>query len=297
MFKFRKPRLRISKKGKISFGGGGVSVGSKHARVNLSKSGASTSTSAGPVLYNSRRGWSIGLGRSRQRGDTAWRGWGLGCAALLVIGMTLAMFGVGLRVALAQKVTPTPVAIATPVQINVIVLKTANLRSGPGTTFTVVGSAKPDQQLAIVGKNAKGDWYQIADGKWIAAFLVKPLTNTITYPVPTVRAATITPQPTQSQPTASVEIAVVNKKDEYFILRNTGSADANLDGWHIVSERGNQTCNLSGVLPAGATLQIWTQQADGTPNCGYTEPILNNSKSDPTSLYNTTGQLVSHCNS
>lgn len=303
MFKFRKPRLRISKKGKISFGGAGVSVGGKHARVNLSKSGASTSTSAGPVAYNSRRGWSFGLG-GKQRSGTSQRSSSWGCATLLVIGMVLGLLGTGIRVALAQNATPT--ATVAPAQFNVIVVKAANLRSGPGTTFPVVGSAKPNQQLTITGKNAKGDWYQVGDGKWIAAFLVKlaigqPPTNAIaSSPSNTATsqpAATATPKPVQAQPSASVEIAAVNKKEEYFILRNGGSVDVALAGWRIVSERGNQMCNLSGVLPAGASLKIWTQQEEGDPTCGYTEPILNNSKSDPTSLYDANGQLVSRFDS
>jgi hypothetical protein len=50
--------------------------------------------------------------------------------------------------------------------------KGANLRSGPGTTFAVVGGAKAGDPLAIVGKNAAGDWYKLAGGQWIAAFLV-----------------------------------------------------------------------------------------------------------------------------
>ena len=102
MFKFRKPRLRISKKGKISLGGGGVSVGGKFARVNLSKSGASTSTIAGPVAYNSRRGWSFGLGRGKQSGGTSRRSSSWGCATLLVIGATLFLLSTSLYTVLGQ---------------------------------------------------------------------------------------------------------------------------------------------------------------------------------------------------
>lgn len=58
-FKIRKPRLRIGKKG-VKLEGGGVSVGGKNARVNLSKSGASVSGGVGKARYNSRRGWSLG---------------------------------------------------------------------------------------------------------------------------------------------------------------------------------------------------------------------------------------------
>lgn len=53
------------------------------------------------------------------------------------------------------------------------VIKTANLRAGPGTTFAIVGSASAGQLVTIIGTNAAGDWYQIGEGRWIAAFLVK----------------------------------------------------------------------------------------------------------------------------
>lgn len=59
--------------------------------------------------------------------------------------------------------TPTPAPVTNGV---------ANLRGGPGTEFPVVGSADAGALVAVVSKNAAGDWYQLADGTWIAAFLV-----------------------------------------------------------------------------------------------------------------------------
>lgn len=48
----------------------------------------------------------------------------------------------------------------------------ANLRSGPGTDFAIVGSVAAGQALTIIGRNSASDWYQLGDGAWIAAFLV-----------------------------------------------------------------------------------------------------------------------------
>ena len=59
------------------------------------------------------------------------------------------------------------------VAITGTVIKTANLRAGPGTTFAIVGSAQAGQPVTILGTNAAGDWYQVGEGRWIAAFLVK----------------------------------------------------------------------------------------------------------------------------
>jgi endonuclease YncB( thermonuclease family) len=50
--------------------------------------------------------------------------------------------------------------------------KGANLRSGPGTTYAIVGKATQGQAVTITDKSAAGDWYQLDTGEWIAAFLV-----------------------------------------------------------------------------------------------------------------------------
>lgn len=50
--------------------------------------------------------------------------------------------------------------------------KNANLRSGPGTNFEIVGSAQAGQQVNLVSKNEAGDWYLLDSGQWIASFLV-----------------------------------------------------------------------------------------------------------------------------
>lgn len=59
LFSIRKPRIRISKKGKIGFSPGSMRVGNRRAGLNLSKSGVSASFGAGPVRYNTRRGTSL----------------------------------------------------------------------------------------------------------------------------------------------------------------------------------------------------------------------------------------------
>ena len=53
-----------------------------------------------------------------------------------------------------------PIAHAQPsaqVAITGTVIKTANLRAGPGTTFAIVGSAQAGQPVTILGTNAAGD--------------------------------------------------------------------------------------------------------------------------------------------
>ena len=48
----------------------------------------------------------------------------------------------------------------------------ANLRGGPGTDYSVVGSVDTGQGLAITARNGDGAWFQLEGGAWIAAFLV-----------------------------------------------------------------------------------------------------------------------------
>lgn len=54
-----------------------------------------------------------------------------------------------------------------------IVQRNANLRAGPGTTYAVVGNVKQEEMVDIAGCNTVCDWYQIEDGRWIAASLVE----------------------------------------------------------------------------------------------------------------------------
>lgn len=53
-----------------------------------------------------------------------------------------------------------------------VVIRNANLRAGPGTTYAIAGGARKDTPLTIVATNPAGDWYQLDTGAWIAAFLV-----------------------------------------------------------------------------------------------------------------------------
>lgn len=73
-----------------------------------------------------------------------------------------------------------------------MIIKNANLRSGPSTSYAVVGTVKAGEDVTIVGKDSSSSWYHLDDGHWIAAFLVE-VVGTVT-PSSTLRA-TKTPQP------------------------------------------------------------------------------------------------------
>ena len=73
-----------------------------------------------------------------------------------------------------------------------------------------------------------------------------------------------------------------------------GNGDVNLSGWLLVSEKGNQSCPLSGILKVGETLRIWAMESQGDGfSCGFNTNIWNNSEPDPAVLYNPQGIEVS----
>lgn len=48
----------------------------------------------------------------------------------------------------------------------------ANLRSGPATSFPVIGGTITGQEVNIIGINSTGEWYLLDNGGWVAIFLV-----------------------------------------------------------------------------------------------------------------------------
>lgn len=90
-----------------------------------------------------------------------------------------------------------PATTSTPATVN----RNANLRSGPGTTYAVAGSVRTGQALTLTGRNQAGDWLQVADGTWVAAFLV----NNAPAGLPVVGASTtqaLPPAQAPAQPSA-----------------------------------------------------------------------------------------------
>ena len=101
----------------------------------------------------------------------------------------------------------------------------ANLRGGPGTGFPVVGGVKAGDVLEATARNQAGDWLQLADGAWIAAFLVDgapddlPVATDIPTPptaAPTGQGASAAPDSTaqSSQGSASSSIVPIGQEIE-----------------------------------------------------------------------------------
>ena len=100
--------------------------------------------------------------------------------------------------------TRQPTATPTP---EYYVTGSANLRSGPGTNYDIVGGRQPNDVLSPIARTADGEWIQVDDNIWIWSGLVEgdveKLSVTLT-PVPT---ATHPPSPTFT-PTPQVQVQV-----------------------------------------------------------------------------------------
>ena len=110
-------------------------------------------------------------------------------------------------------------------------------------------------------------------------------------PLPTV---TNPPPPTATATTGgSVLIVAVDKPLEYVDIQNLSNAPVDLQGWRLVSETGNQSCALRGVLQPNEVLRVWARR--GTPglSCRFPINIWNDNQADPAVLYNAQGQEVS----
>lgn len=88
-----------------------------------------------------------------------------------------------------------------------------------------------------------------------------------------------------SSPAQTITIIAVNKRDEYVDIQNISTQPVDLTGWRLDSEKGSQSCTLSGTLQPGETLRIWAMTGAGF-SCGFGNNIWNNSEPDPAVLYN-----------
>jgi len=90
-----------------------------------------------------------------------------------------------------------------------------------------------------------------------------------------------------------VLISAVDKELEYVDIQNVGILTANLSGWVLVSETGNQTCKLRGILEPKQVLRIWAAKGQVGLSCEFKNPIWLNQEPDPAVLYNAKGEEVS----
>lgn len=114
-------------------------------------------------------------------------------------------------------------------------------------------------------------------------------------PVPTATVPTATnPPPTATATSASsVRIIAVNKRAEYVEIQNFSQTPVDLRGWRLVSETGNQSCDLRGTLAPNEVLRIWARRGNPGFDCRFPNDIWRDNVADPAVLYNSQGEEVS----
>jgi uncharacterized protein YraI len=105
----------------------------------------------------------------------------------------------------AEAPTPEPPPSPTPPsQAEVVANSAINVRGGPGTDYSIIGSANAGQRFRVTGRNPAGDWWEIDyNGRpgWLFGQLVTPqnaqaVAIASNIPAPPPPTATPIPQPT-----------------------------------------------------------------------------------------------------
>ncbi|MDF2834808.1 MAG: micrococcal nuclease-like nuclease [Paenibacillus sp.] len=90
----------------------------------------------------------------------------------------------------------------------------------------------------------------------------------------------------------------VDKRDELVTINNTTNEYINLDGWKLVSVRGNQTYTFDSVqIPAKGMLRLSSSDKTSRPSgdsvlIWEVDNVWNNNEPDPGELYNENNELV-----
>jgi hypothetical protein len=98
----------------------------------------------------------------------------------------------------AEPVTPTAEITQT------TIITGANLRAGPGTIYPRVSGLVAGQVVTPVGQDETGTWYQLADGNWVAGFLVANAPTGLPIVEPPLVPPSL-PAPAPAEPAAPAE--------------------------------------------------------------------------------------------
>ena len=126
-------------------------------------------------------------------------------------------------------VSANPRPANTPDKPAAIASSASNIRSGPGTSYPIVGKASAGQRYDILGRNADSSWWQISYGGkqgWIAASVVKasgPLTQVaVAQNIPTPPPAPTPPPVKPTSPPAKPPSLPLTRPDQEFMVKNWG---------------------------------------------------------------------------
>ena len=198
-------------------------------------------------------------------------------------------------------ISPTASATDAPQTPQVVSEFDVNLRAGPGRSYPVVATLRAGQEVEIVGRNAAGDWWQLAwvsgNRVWVAGGVVRllgPIDHVAlardiptAAPVPTAVARdTALPAVARAQPTRTptptgpvFKLASVRLWDA---IENGGSFDGPVFNCglgrvlhvYVVDTAGNR---LNGITVKSATLP-YEEEVTGLKGPGMAEFVLGEAK-------------------
>lgn len=122
-------------------------------------------------------------------------------------------------------------------------------------------------------------------GTRTASTSLSPPVTTPVAPPTSVTPGTLSPN--------GIIISLLEKGNELVTIKNTTTADVNLQGYKLVSEKGNQIYVFPNyLLKAGASVKVASGDATGDLKW-VSQNVWNNSETDPAALYDISGVLVS----
>lgn len=152
------------------------------------------------------------------------------------------------------------------------IAQTINVRSGPGTNFSVVASAQPGEQYAITGKDVAGAWWRIdykGQTAWLYASLVQA-ENTAKVTVVNTASAPSALQPTTGAAGQAVKVRlekVFSNLKQPTLVTNAGDGS----GRFFVLERAGRIHVYTGPNTDG---EIFLDIADRVGTSGAEQGLL-----------------------
>jgi uncharacterized protein YraI len=172
----------------------------------------------------------------------------------------------------APTISPTPSATDAPQTPRVIPDGGVNLRGGPGRSYPVVATLHAGQEAEIIGRNAAGDWWQVAGigGKraWVADSVVR-----VIGPVDKVAIArdipTAAPVPTAALRATAPPVAARAQPTKTPIPSGPDFKLASVRLWGAVENGGSFNGPLFNC-GLGRVLHVYVIDAAGNPLNGVT---------------------------
>ena len=140
----------------------------------------------------------------------------------------------GLQLVTSTPTRPRPTVTSTPEAATIIITRPMNIRHGPSTDYTVVGTVDAGHEFLIIGKNAEESWWQITyKGKkaWIyAPYVESANTGTVdVVPTPTLSPTAIDWPTTTAEHALSIILAdqrSMGKEQEWLAKSQSFKDDA-----------------------------------------------------------------------